>query len=86
MWKKVTDGLSDEQVKLFGNSAMKKLKRVKPYDYNAAMTHVKECLDAIKVDEITQVNRWDAFDYLYFYRNAKKPNLIITLIKKYLYW
>ena len=85
IWKKVTDGLSDKEIKIKGKKAIKKLKKIAPYDYNAGMAYIQCNLELIEVDKINEDVKDRVFEWVYFYRNAKRPNFILTLIKKYLY-
>ena len=86
IWKRVTEGLSDKRIKLLGKKALKSLYAIYPYDYSAGMAYCEGRLKSTTVDSITQKNWLEVFEWLYFYRFAKKPNFIVTLMKKYLYW
>jgi len=85
IWKRCTEGLSDKQIKLFGKRAIKKLTKIHPYDYRAGVKYCEDRLKTLSADKVTDDNRWEVFEVVYFYRKAKKPSFILTLAKKYLY-
>lgn len=85
LWKVCVNGWTERQIKIFGQDGIKKLKQIKPYEYKAGLKYVKDVLDVTDVDEINYENSLKLFEYIYFYRYAKKPNFILTLLKKYLY-
>ena len=86
IWKRCTKDLSDKRVKLLGKSALKALYKIYPYDYEAGMAYCEGRLKSTIVADITENDRWNVFEWVYFYRHAKRPNFIVTLMKKYLYW
>ena len=85
LWKACTKHLTKQQIKLLGECAIKSIKRTKKYEYRATMEYARGRLESTDVDSVGGMNWFDTFEWVYFYRNAKKPNLIVTLIKKYLY-
>ena len=85
IWKRCTNSLTDRQIKKDGKVAIRKIYELSGGDYKSGMAHVQCHLELTDVDKITDNSRKKVFEWVYFYRNAKKPNLIVTLVKKYLY-
>ena len=85
IWKRCTEGISDKLLKSLGKKAIKKMLELSGDDYSAAMAYVQCNLELTYVDKITDNSRKKVFEWVYFYRNAKRPNFIVTFIRKYLY-
>ena len=85
IWKRCTEGLTEKQIKKAGKVAIKKIKELSGGDYEAGMSYCQCHLELTDIDKITDKSRKKVFEWAYYYRNAKKPNFIVSFIRKYLY-
>lgn len=85
IWKICTECKTQKDIRTIGKKAIRDWKRYKDYDFEEVKIFVMASLVSTDLKEIDYMNREEILGKIYFYKFAKKPNFIATLINKYLY-